>query len=116
MISKSKIEKRLRKKTNTELVKTIIKLKKTNPEIAKILAFPRRKMICVNLEKINKKGGKDVIIPGKVLSKGNLNKKIKITALSFSEKAREKIKQSGSQALLISQEVEKGKLQGEVLR
>lgn len=61
--------------------------------IAGILSGPRRNRICINLEEINKdsKAGETVAIPGKVLSGGEIDKKIKVVALSFSEKAKEKL-------------------------
>ena len=55
MISKTKIEKGLKKKTDIYLVETIIKLKKTRPEVAKALAMPRSRWKYVNLEDIDKK-------------------------------------------------------------
>ena len=50
----------------------------------------------MNLEDIEKatKDGEHIVVPGKVLSNGELNKKIKITAMSFSEKAKEKLLKS----------------------
>ncbi|HTY43872.1 MAG TPA: 50S ribosomal protein L18e [Patescibacteria group bacterium] len=98
MKSKARIEKKLQKKTNSELVETIIAAKKKEPwnSIADILSSPRRKRINLNLEDIEKatKDGEHIVVPGKVLSNGELNKKIKITAMSFSEKAKEKLLKS----------------------
>jgi len=113
-ISKTKIEKRLRKKTNPILVETIIKLKKINPEIAKILAMPRKKYIKINLDYIEKKckNGEKILIPGKVLGSGNLTKKIDIAAWSVSKKALEKIKQSNSEFIWIGKEIKTNKLKG----
>src|SRR3989344_8445080 len=94
MKSKTKIEKQIRKKTNAELVETIISAKKNNNwlKVAEILSSPRSKKVNVNIERINKfsKEGEKIAIPGKVLSLGEMDKKIKIIALEFSEKAREK--------------------------
>jgi large subunit ribosomal protein L18e len=106
-ISKTKIEKRLRKKANPELVETIIKLKKTNPEMAKQLVMPVRKQRGVNLEKIDKetKQGENILILGKVLSSGHLSKKIKIVALSVSEKALEKLNQEKIEIVKINEEI-----------
>jgi len=108
-ISKTKIEKRLRKKTNKELVGTIIKLKKTNVEIAKILAMPRKKWMAINLDLIEKKAkeGDKILVPGKVLSSGNLTKKIKIVAWAASEKAIEKIKQAKGEFVSMQDEMKK---------
>ncbi len=94
---------------NPRLVDTIIKLKKTNPLVAKLLARPVRKQIKVNLEKIeeqSKKEGK-ILVPGKVLSMGDLDKKLKIVGLSASEKAIEKIKSKHGEFIPISEEIKK---------
>ena len=116
-ISKTKIEKRLRKKTNPELVDTLIKLKKTNPEIAKLLAFPVKRQISKNLSDLNE-SDKDVVVPGKVLSQGDLVKKKKIVAWSASEKAIEKIKKFGGEFVFLKDEIKKNeKLNGlEIVR
>ena len=94
-ISKTKIEKRLRKKTN--------------PEIAKILAMPKKKWVAINLDLIEKKAkeGDKILIPGKVLSSGNLTKKMKIVAWSVSKNAAEKIKQAKGEFVSIQDEMKK---------
>ncbi len=98
MKTKTKIETQLRKKTNQEVVETIIKSKKSKNwfEVAKVISGPRRKRVVMNLEEINKivKEGEHVLIPGKVLSKGNLDKKIKIVASDISEVAKEKLEKA----------------------
>ncbi len=93
-ISKTKIEKRIQQKKNPELVETLIILKKKNPEVAKELACPVKKQKVWNLDEINKIG-KNVLVVGKVLGAGELDKKIKIVAWSVSESAKEKIKKIG---------------------
>jgi large subunit ribosomal protein L18e len=107
--SKTKIETQLKKKTNTELVKTIINAKKNKAwlKVAEIISSSRRNRIDMNLEEIDKKTkeGEKIIIPGKVLSQGELTKKLKITALNFSEKAKEKILKAKCELNYISEEV-----------
>lgn len=105
-ISLTKIEKRMRHKTNKELIDLIIKLKKINPIIAKELSKPRRKKIEINLNEIDKEKG-DVIIPGKVLSVGNITKAKKIVAFSASKRAIEKIKEAKGTFVGISDEIKK---------
>jgi ribosomal protein L18E len=105
-ISKSKIEKRMKHKMDSELVGTIIKLKKTNPAVAKELAKPKRRWSAINLKDIDMIEG-DVIIVGKVLSAGELEKKKKIVAWSISKKALEKLKESKSSFTLIKEEIKK---------
>ncbi len=120
MISKTKINKRIKRKTNPELVETIFLAKKHNLlELAKILSAPTRKRIQVNLEDIDKEAGnnKTIIVPGKVLGQGELKKKIKIVALSFSSAAEEKLKKAGCKILSIKEEIEKKKkLEGKILK
>lgn len=95
MKSKTKISKQLERKSNSVLAETIMEAKKNDAwvGIAGILSGPRRNRICINLEKISKnsKAGETIVIPGKVLSQGEIDKKIKIVALNFSEKAKEKL-------------------------
>jgi large subunit ribosomal protein L18e len=111
MKSKTRIEKQLNKKTNPELVRTIIEAKKKKgwTEIAEILSSPRINKISMNLDKINEtaKEGETIIIPGKVLSEGDLDKKIKIVAFNFSEKAKEKISKSKGEFSTILEEIKK---------
>jgi len=114
-ISKTQIERRLRKKTNPILVNTIVKLKKTNPQIAKLLASPRKKQEKINLEVLDKKvkEGESVLFIGKVLGDGKLEKKIRIVASSFSKSAEEKLKKGKSEIMMIEQEINKNpKLSG----
>lgn len=103
--TKSKIEQQLKRKKNMELVETIIKAKKSEKwiKIAEKISSPRRKRIEINLNEINEKSknGETILVPGKVLSQGELNKKIKIAAINFSEKAKEKIAKSGASSLSI---------------
>jgi large subunit ribosomal protein L18e len=109
--SKTKIEGQLQKKRNQELVETIIKAKKSKKwiQVAELLSFPRRKRAEINLNEINKKtkNGDIALIPGKVLSQGEIDKKIKIAALGFSEKAKEKITKAGASSLSILELIKK---------
>ena len=110
-ISKTKIENRLRQKTNPLLVNTIIQLKKTNPQIAKILAMPRKKQPSINLSDMDKivKDGETVFVPGKVLSSGELTKKIKIISWNASKHAIEKIKSGKSEFSYLKDEIKTNK-------
>jgi len=103
--SKTKIEKQTRKKTNSILIQTIRECKKKDKwkRVAEILSGPRRNRGHVNLEKISKEK-EDLVIPGKVLSQGEITKK-KIVALNFSKNAREKITKAGGKALSILEEI-----------
>ena len=105
-ISKNKIEKRMKHKMDASLVETIIKLKKTNPVVAKELARPKRRWPAVNLKDIDMIKG-DVLVAGKVLSAGELSGAKKIVAWAFSEKAAEKIKGAKGEGILIVDEMKK---------
>ncbi|MBU2562285.1 MAG: 50S ribosomal protein L18e [Nanoarchaeota archaeon] len=110
MVKKNiKIEKQLKRKTNSDLVKTIITAKKNKKwkKVAERLSSPKRKSL--NLEEINKqaKEGEIIVIPGKVLSQGEIDKKIKIVAFNFSEKAKEKLLKSSVKVLSILEEIKK---------
>jgi len=111
MKTKSKIEKQLQRKTNSKLVETIIACKKNKAwlNVAEILSGSRKNRTTLNLEELNEKikSEKIVLIPGKILSQGELDKKIKVIALTFSEKAKEKLKKSGVETLTILEEVRK---------
>ncbi len=95
MKSKTKISKQAERKTNPELVETILVSKK-NPawlEVASLITMPRRKRKSINLSELDKAVDKEkiVVVPGKVLSEGEFTKKVKIVALNFSESAKEKL-------------------------
>ena len=118
-ISKTKINKRTKKKTNSELVETIMLAKKHNLEIAKLISIPTRRRIKKNLEEIDKeaKENETIIVPGKVLGNGNISKKIKIIALNFSSSAEEKLKKAKIQATTIIEELKKTKkIEGRILK
>ena len=91
--------------TNIQLKATIQDLKRlgSNGNIAlwKRLAFELEKSTRsrreVNIGKIDKntKENETAVVPGKVLSNGELTKKITIAAHNFSARAREKINKKG---------------------
>ena len=91
--------------TNQNLINLITELKvlanKENvrlwKRIAKDLERPTRIRRSVNIYKINKytKDKETALIPGKVLSQGDLTKKISVAAFTFSDKAKEKINKIG---------------------
>jgi len=111
--SKVKIEKQLEKKKNFELVETIILAKKNKKwlNIASLLSGPTRNQYSVNLDKIENQTtpGDIIVIPGKVLSLGNVSKKVRVVALGFSEKAREKLLKSNCEIRLLKDEIKDNK-------
>ena len=111
MLSRTKLKKRTRRKTNPYLVETIrLALKHENwTPIVKILSGATRQHSSVNLSQIEEKTklGDTVLILGKVLSEGNITKKIRICALSISYPAKEKLKSSKSEFATIAEEIKK---------
>ena len=109
MISKTKINSKLERKTSKEIVDTIIQSKKLKSwlEIANMVSGPRRKQASLNLSQIDKetKEGDTIIIPGKVLSGGKVSKKIRIAALYFSKSAEKKLKEKKCEVVKIKDEI-----------
>jgi len=111
-MSKTKAKKRLKQKTNpeiNEIVSVLMKEKKKLwRDVLKYVLRTRKKAVSVNIEKINKltKGNEIVIIPGKVLGKGELNHNLVLSALKFSKSAEEKLSKKAS-ILSIPELVEK---------
>lgn len=117
MKSKTLIKKQLERKTNPELVATIreaVKNEKWVP-VAEMLSGASGKQSSVNLDDIENetKTGDTVIVPGKVLSGGDISKKVRIAALGISEKAKEKLKETKSEFVSILEEIKKNpKMEG----
>lgn len=111
MISKTKLKIRAKKKTNPELAETIFLARKNANwiPIANLLARSTRKHSAVNLREIDEKAkiGDTFVIPGKVLSEGELSKKIKICAFNISKEAREKLKRTKSEFVTLAEEIKK---------
>ena len=107
MISKTRLDRKLKRKTNKYLVETIIlaKKKKNWLEVANLLTGK----IAVNLDKIEKesKEGDTIVVPGKVLSMGKLSKKIRVAAINFSEAAKEKLKNAKCELVSLEEEIKK---------
>ncbi len=109
--SNTKIEEQLKRKRSSELVETIIFGKKKSPwkEVTRVLSGPTKARTNVNIDKLSKmaKQGEVLVVPGKVLSLGEIDKKIRVVALSFSEKAKEKLNKAGCETLTILEEIKK---------
>ena len=101
------------KKTNPLLLDLLHELKKQSNEndvaiwkdIALRLEKPSRNWPEVNLDRVSKYilEKETALIPGKVLSNGNLTKKVSIAAWSFSEKSKDKIKKAGGKCMSIEE-------------
>ena len=90
---------------NQSFQELILKLTKKSEEGSKLISrvaqdINRSRRIAreVNLSRINRytKEGETIIVPGKVLGGGELDHKITISALKFSESALSKLKKNGS--------------------
>ena len=91
--------------TNPELINLIQELKQLSfkqkvkiwKRIAEELERPSRQRREVNLERINRvcKDNEHIIVPGKVLASGLLDKKLTVAAFQFSEQALNKINEKG---------------------
>ena len=104
MISKTQISKRTLKKKNPEIVKTINLAKKNNHlDLAKKLSGPRKNYKNLNLDELNEIDGDSILVIGKILGRGEINKKIGIAALDFSDKAKEKLEKAGCDIKSIKQ-------------
>ena len=78
-------------------------------ETAKMLSGSTKKQISLNLFQIDDKTkeGDTILILGKVLSKGELTKKIRISALGISAEAREKLKKTKTEFVNVIDEIKK---------
>jgi large subunit ribosomal protein L18e len=104
-------------KSNAELVKLIDDLKKASyahkAKIWKTVAIklekPLRNRPGVNLSRIdrNAKKNETVVVPGKVLGSGEINKSLTVAAFSFSGNAKKKILDARGKALTIREIVGK---------
>ena len=104
-------------KTDPNLVELIKNLKKKSnneevaiwKDVAKRIQRSTRRRAEVNLSKINRisNNNETVLIPGKVLSTGDLDHKVNVVALNFSRVAQEKIEKSGGDCISISSILEK---------
>jgi len=59
-----------------------------------------------NVGKLAAYAGKTIFVPGKVLGSGDVEKPVKVAALSFSASAREKIEKKGGKAMTVIELVE----------
>jgi len=95
------------KTTNVYLYALIKELRKVSREnnakiwktVAKLLERPKRNRVVVNLYKINRltKSNDVAVIPGKVLGIGEIDHPVKVAALAFSERAKNKITNAGGE-------------------
>ena len=103
-------------KTNPNLIELINKLYEQSrsenvaiwKDVARRLERSNRRTAEVNLSDISRyaEAGETVLVPGKVLSNGDLNDKVDVVAFNFSAKAREKIESAGGEFISIDKIME----------
>ncbi len=104
-------------KSNAELVELIEELKKTSYEhkakiwknVAVKLEKPLRNRPEVNLDRIERNAKKNeiILVPGKVLGSGEINKSLTVAAFSFSGNAEKKITDAKGTTVTIREIMEK---------
>lgn len=113
MISRTHIKSRMVNKTNTLVKDTIAAALKTKSKtwhkVAQRLSAATRQYSSVNLNRIEKitTTGDTLIILGKVLSSGEITKKVRLCALSFSGSAIDKLKKTKSETVSVLEEITK---------
>ncbi|HLF53803.1 MAG TPA: 50S ribosomal protein L18e [Candidatus Nanoarchaeia archaeon] len=111
VLSNTSLKSRIKKKTDPRLA-TAIFLAIKNPawlKFAKILSQSTKKHSSVNLEEIDKQTslGDTVLVPGKVLSVGDITKKIRICSFGISKEALERLTKTKSEWVSILDEIKK---------
>jgi large subunit ribosomal protein L18e len=76
-------------------------------DTARYLAAPHSTETEVNVGHLARLGDGPLVVPGKVLGTGPIDKKLVIGAFSFSSAARRKIEAAGGEALSIAEFVER---------
>jgi len=104
-------------KSNAELIRLIDDLKKTSYEhkakiwknVAVKLEKPLRNMAEINLDRIerNAKNNETVVVLGKVLGSGDINKQVTVAAFAFSDNAKKKILGAKGKVFTIRELMEK---------
>jgi large subunit ribosomal protein L18e len=107
----SRLNSRLEKKSNPELVSLARKLQTVHAhhnsplwkDVAKRLSSSRSNWPSVNLSKLERysKEGDVLLVPGKLLGSGKISKKVKVAAFAASKSAVEKLNSSGSEFMSI---------------
>lgn len=119
-LSNTTLKMRRKRKTNPSVVETVSLAQKNKAwsAVAKRVSGSARQYGSINLFQLEEKtkAGDTVAFVGKVLSKGELKKKIVICALSISDSAREKLKESKSEFRELKDEIAKNpKMEGVTL-
>lgn len=78
-------------------------------KVSKKLSGPRRNRVEANLYRINKitKNNDVIVVPGKVLGIGDLDHKLTIACVAYSNNTKKKVEDSGSKLISIEELLEK---------
>lgn len=80
-------------------------------EIHRLASRPRRRRLAVNIGKISRcaNANDSIIVPGKVLGNGEMDKKISICAVEYSGQALQKLKKAGCSMVGLDEMLKNGK-------
>jgi ribosomal protein L18E len=110
-ISRTQLKERIHKKTNPQVAAAIFLAAKSPSwaKLSKLLSQSTRKQSAVNLKEIDSqaKMGDTIFVPGRVLSVGEITKKIRICSFGISKEAREKLTKTRSEWVSILDEIKK---------
>lgn len=113
MVLRKRIQKR--RFEDPRMKKLLISLSKSKSKfwtaVAKQLSAPRRSRVAVNVSQLrrNVKDGETVVVPGKLLGAGGIDRRVTVAAYHFSEASAEKIKAAGGKVMLIEELLDKDK-------
>ena len=93
---------------NTRALIRLMRHNKDSPlwrRMANEIEAPRRSHTTINVDELSRvvKNDQTVVVPGKVLGNGTIDKKVRISALQFSESAKVKISASGGTVVSMEQ-------------
>lgn len=82
---------------------------KLSRQIYRITSSPKRKRVVINLTKLEKhaKASENIIVPGKILGAGVLDKSFNVCAVEYSGSAMKKLKACGCNIIPISEMLKK---------
>ncbi len=111
MASIRSLRRHIGRKTHPILVETLLLARKQKAwrPLAQKIASSTRTHAAINLGQLDKntKEGDTVVVPGKVLGTGEVTKRFRVCALSFSQVALEKLKAAKVETVTILEEIKK---------
>ncbi|HUB92371.1 MAG TPA: uL15 family ribosomal protein [Candidatus Saccharimonadales bacterium] len=85
---------------------------KVAKRILKLASLPKRKRVVVNLSKLNAyaKANENIVVPGKILGTGSVDKEFSVAAVDWSEGSETKLKKAGCKVVELSEMLKKENL------